>query len=165
MGTCNSSKSPRKRDTFEDPQPPSSATVVGLAKSFKVRERWGHFCNKWSKKRKIWSGIFLKGCYVQFVWTYVPLHMQVRALQISCVCERQWGIVSNRERVYCSQMWTGMWRVGMQWLLKLSRPSFIPLLLPFVPISCVYQKTPLYPHRLLYTTKLGLSVTWFEASD
>lgn len=86
-------------------------------------------------------GIFLvKGGYVHssaLVCTHVG--------QILCVCERQRGMVSNREHVYCSQMWRGMWRVGMQWLLELSRPSFSPFLLPFVPILCLtLPKTPLF---------------------
>lgn len=83
----------------------------------------------------------------------MPVHTQVGDLQVLCVCEGEWGIVSNGKCVYCSQMWTGMWRVGMQWLLEPSRPSFSPLSLPFVPTSFLaLPKTPLMPLRPFFLT-------------
>lgn len=63
------------------------------------------------------------------------------ALKIACLCEckkkvRLQGVNGNRDRVYCSQMWAGMWRVGMR---RWPDPARLLLcsfsLLPFVPFS------------------------------
>lgn len=94
------------------------------------------------------------------VYTCVPVHMRVRDLHILCVCEGEWGIVSNGERVYCSQMWTGMWRVGMQWLLLPPHPSFSPLLLPFVPVSrLALPETPHFAPETRRSRSISLSTT------
>lgn len=69
---------------------------------------------------------------------------RVREPPILCVCEMEWGIVSNRDCVYCSQMWTRMWLVGMQWLVNAARPSF-SVFCPSVPISCLtFPKKPVF---------------------
>lgn len=146
MGTCNHADSQRKQGSSEYLQPPNHGSTAAL-------QRWdggededpNRLTGKGILVSKCVGILLVRGGYVQS-FALVCAHVG----QILCVCERQRGIVSNRERVYCSQMWRGMWRVGMQWLLKLSRPSFsfltalCPHLMPHSP-----KKKPSLPLFLI----------------
>lgn len=85
---------------------------------------------------------------------------------VPCVCERQRGIVCNREHVYCSQMLRGMWRAGMQWLLGPSHPSF-SLPCPLYPSHASLSKPPsIYPsdHFLSPSFDFALKISQYECS-
>lgn len=147
MGTCNSAESPRKRGSFWTlvaTQPCHRSSAAGK-KLDEIKEKGDdknfHQTSEGGKKR---LSVECTCSDVHVCPRCVPVHKRVRGLQNLRVCEREWGIVSNGDCVYCSQMWTGMWRAGMQWFLQSVPPLFLSSL-PFVPISCLtLPKTPLF---------------------
>lgn len=74
----------------------------------------------------------------------------------SRACESEWWRFGSGYCVYCNQMWTGMWRAGMQWLVSVSHPSF-SLLCPLSPPHASFYPAPsCCPSDLLFRLSVRL---------
>lgn len=104
-------------------------------------------------RRNFGFSVFSVVCVHICAWTEAIRH---NFRSCVCACESEWWRFGSGYRVYCNQMWTGMWRAGMHWLLSVSHPSFSSLCPLSTPHASFYTTASCCPSDLLFRPSVCL---------